>query len=106
MQNTETQPPAARCTFSGPNSAEQAEPHPTAHVPSQLSAGRRPASRNTCTTVPTENTCTAAVALSLATSHISNPVILLISCLNGSEEILNKLLVKLLQLTCTCWLAA
>src|SRR5260370_19041521 len=29
------------------------------HVPSQLSACKRPASRNTCTTVPTENTCTA-----------------------------------------------
>src|ERR1022692_3965251 len=61
-------------------------PRPTAHVPSQLSAGKRPASRNTCTTVPTEKTCTAAAALFLASSHISNPVILLISCLNGSEE--------------------
>jgi hypothetical protein len=65
-------------------------PRPMAHVPSQLSAGKRPASRNTCTTVPTENTYTAAVALSLATSHISNPVILLISCLNESEESLNN----------------
>ena len=40
--------------------------------------------------VPLENTCTAAGALSMVTSLISNPVILLISCRNGSEASLNN----------------
>ena len=52
-----------------------------AHVPSQLSAGKRPASRNTCT---------AAATLFLASSHISNPVIHFIYCLNGSGESWNR----------------
>ena len=40
--------------------AYRTRPRPMVHLPSQLSARKRPASRNTCTTVPIEKTCTAA----------------------------------------------